>query len=280
MSNERIEFIEKPALINNQARLLYVSSSKYEGDWHSQLHSHHFTELFYVTKGCGGFKIGADEFNVQENDFVIINPNTMHTEVSRDRNPLEYIVIAIDGISFEIPEDSLKDYISCNYANYKNEILFYLNLMVKESQAKNELYDDMCQQLMQVLLINILRLNHINVSLTQGKTIRKEIFMIKNYIDRNYHKEITLDTLAEKTHMNKFYLAHEFKNDVGVSPISYLLQRRIYESKYLLRDTDLSISQISTILGFSSLSYFAQAFKKSTNFSPLQYRKNHQKYNK
>ena len=159
MSNERIEFIEKPALINNQARLLYVSSSKYEGDWHSQLHSHHFTELFYVTKGCGGFKIGADEFNVQENDFVIINPNTMHTEVSRDRNPLEYIVIAIDGISFEIPEDSLKDYISCNYANYKNEILFYLNLMVKESQAKNELYDDMCQQLMQVLLINILRLN-------------------------------------------------------------------------------------------------------------------------
>lgn len=70
--------------------------------------------------------------------------------------------------------------------------------MVKESQAKNELYDDMCQQLMQVLLINILRLNRINVSLTQGKTIRKEIFMIKNYIDRNYHKEITLDTLAEK----------------------------------------------------------------------------------
>ena len=209
-----------------------------------------------------------------------MNPNTMHTEVSRDRNPLEYIVIAIDGISFEIPEDSLKDYISCNYANYKNEILFYLNLMVKESQAKNELYDDMCQQLMQVLLINILRLNRINVSLTQGKTIRKEIFMIKNYIDRNYHKEITLDTLAEKTHMNKFYLAHEFKNDVGVSPISYLLQRRIYESKYLLRDTDLSISQISTILGFSSLSYFAQAFKKSTNFSPLQYRKNHKKYNK
>ena len=115
------------------------------------------------------------------------SPNTMHTEVSRDRNPLEYIVIAIDGISFEIPEDSLKDYISCNYANYKNEILFYLNLMVKESQAKNELYDDMCQQLMQVLLINILRLNRINVSLTQGKTIRKEIFMIKNYIDRNYH---------------------------------------------------------------------------------------------
>ena len=59
-----------------------------------------------------------------------------------------------------------------------------------------------------------------------------------------------------------------------------VFQRRIYESKYLLRDTDLSISQISTILGFSSLSYFAQAFKKSTNFSPLQYRKNHQKYNK
>ncbi|MFQ7172448.1 MAG: helix-turn-helix domain-containing protein [Thomasclavelia ramosa] len=56
--------------------------------------------------------------------------------------------------------------------------------------------------------------------------------------------------------------------------MSHLLQRRIYESKYLLRDTDLSISQISTIFGFSSLSYFAQAFK-STNFSPLQYQ-NHQ----
>ena len=278
MSNERIEFLNKKSSIHHNAHLLYISSAKYGEDWHSQLHSHHFTELFYVIKGKGGFIIENDEFEVKADDFIIINPNTMHTEVSLNKNPLEYIVIALDGLSFEIPNNSLKNYVNYNYQQHQDKVLNYLLLLVKESLVKEEHYEEMCQQLVQVLLLNILRLNNLQVTASEKKKMKKEAFIIKDYIDRYYHEDITLDVLASKLHMNKFYLAHEFKKDVGVSPISYLVQRRIHESKYLLKDTDLSVSQISDILGFSSLSYFAQTFKRSTSLSPLQYRKNHELY--
>ena len=72
--------------------------------------------------------------------------------------------------------------------------------------------------------------------------------------------------------MNKFYLSHAFKQEYGVSPINYMISRRINESKYLLAETDLSLSQIAQLLGFSSLSYFSQVFRKTQGVSPMEYR--------
>ena len=63
---------EKPSAFG-QARLLYVSTSKYEGDWQSILHSHPFSELFYVINGQGAFLAEGSEFPVKQNDMVIIN---------------------------------------------------------------------------------------------------------------------------------------------------------------------------------------------------------------
>ena len=51
-----------------------------------------------------------------------------------------------------------------------------------------------------------------------------------------------------------------------------MISRRIEESKYLLMETDLSMSQIAQLLGFSSLSYFSQVFRRSQGVSPLEYR--------
>ena len=85
-----------------------------------------------------------------------------------------------------------------------------------------------------------------------------------------YH--LTLEQLAEEAHMNKYYLSHAFKREYGVSPIHYMIGRRIEESKYLLAETDLSMSQIAQLLGFSSLSYFSQVFRRTQSLSPMEYR--------
>ena len=74
-------------------KLLYVSTSKYEGDWQSILHSHPFSELFYVVRGSGSFVTEGTEFPVSKNDLVIINPHVQHTERSLQTTPLEYIVL-------------------------------------------------------------------------------------------------------------------------------------------------------------------------------------------
>ena len=70
-------------------KLLYVSTSKYEGDWQSILHSHPFSELFYVVDGKGSFVTEGMEFPVCKNDMVIINPHVLHTEKSLSTMPLQ-----------------------------------------------------------------------------------------------------------------------------------------------------------------------------------------------
>ena len=96
---------------------------------------------------------------------------------------------------------------------------------------------------------------------------------IKDYLDKHYAENITLDTLSEESGMNKYYLVHSFTKKYIRSPISYLNEKRIDESKKLLENTDYSIAEISKLIGFSSQSYFSQAFKKKTLMTPNEYRR-------
>ena len=73
--------------------------------------------------------------------------------------------------------------------------------------------------------------------------------------------------------MNKYYLVHVFKQYKGVSPINYLISKRVECAKELLETTNYPIAQIAESSGFSSQSYFSQVFKKATNMSPNEYRK-------
>ncbi len=262
-------------------KLLYVSTSKYEGDWQSILHSHPFSELFYVVHGSGTFITEGMEFSVCKNDMVIINPHVQHTEKSLYTTPLEYIVLGIDGLAFSFEKiASVQDSILMQTAsgdvykyNTQNSYVYaYLNIMLEEITKKEENYEAVCQNLLEVILLCMLRNNNLSIVQSSNVLLNRECAQIKNYLDANYAENITLDTLASFSHMNKYYLAHAFTKYMGVSPITYLLQKRIEEGKSLLGSTSHSISQISTILGFSSQSYFSQAFKKATGKTPVQYR--------
>lgn len=262
-------------------KLLYVSTSKYEGDWQSILHSHPFSELFYVVQGSGTFITEGMEFSVCKNDMVIINPHVQHTEKSLYTTPLEYIVLGIDGLAFSFEKmASVQDSILMQTAsgdvykyNTQNSYVYaYLNIMLEEITKKEENYEAVCQNLLEVILLCMLRNNNLSIVQNSNILLNRECAQIKNYLDANYAENITLDTLASFSHMNKYYIAHAFTKYMGVSPITYLLQKRIEEGKSLLSSTSHSISQISTSLGFSSQSYFSQAFKKATGRTPVQYR--------
>lgn len=262
-------------------KLLYVSTSKYEGDWQSILHTHPFSELFYVVHGSGTFIAEGMEFSVGKNDMVIINPHVQHTEKSLYTTPLEYIVLGIDGLAFSFEQiASAQDRMLMQtasgdvykYNTHNSYVYAYLNIMLEEITKKEENYEAVCQNLLEVILLCMLRNNNLSIIQSSNILLNRECAQIKNYLDANYAENITLDTLASFSHMNKYYIAHAFTKYMGVSPITYLLQKRIEEGKSLLSSTSHSISQISTSLGFSSQSYFSQAFKKATGKTPIQYR--------
>ena len=95
---------------------------------------------------------------------------------------------------------------------------------------------------------------------------------IRDYLDSNYNLKITLDDLAERYYLNKYYLSKSFKSQYGVSINNYLLSVRITKAKQMLRFTDLPIEAIGLECGLGSAHYFSSKFKEVEGVSPSVYR--------
>ena len=258
--------------IRGTAKLLNAASAKYGGDWHSVPHTHNHAELFYIVGGKGQFLIEDQLYPVNTNHLVIINPNVTHTEVSLNAQPLEYIVLGIEGVELSITENSNGQF--CILDHFESmDITSCLRNILREMELKQPGYEDICQAFMEILIIRLMRSTGLSVPAEpQNNVGNHQCAAVRRYIDHHFKESLTLDQLAAEAHMNKFYLSHAFKQEYGVSPINYMISRRINESKYLLAETDLSLSQIAQLLGFSSLSYFSQVFRKTQGVSPMEYR--------
>ena len=254
MSNKRYE-VNTPGVSpvdRDVTKLLYVSTAKYGGDWHSLMHTHACTELFYVVGGMGQFKVAEKLIPVSPDDLVIVNPNVEHTEVSLNASPLEYIVLGVEGMEFAADENGDRRYSAFNFHSGREDILPYLRGMLREIEQKSAGYEVVCQDLLEILVVKLMRHTDFSLTVTPAQQSSKECAEARRYIDSNFKENISLDQLAELTHVNKYYLVHSFSKEYGVSPINYLIGRRIEESRYLLADTNHSLSQISHMLGFSS----------------------------
>ena len=83
----------------------------------------------------------------------------------------------------------------------------------------------------------------------------------------------SLDALAERFYINKFYLTRVFKDQFGLSVTSYLTQLRITQAKRLLRFTDKSVENVAQECGLNDANYFSRLFKKVEGTTPGEYRR-------
>ena len=258
-------------------KLLYVTRSKYDKGWHSLPHMHHFTELFYIVRGKGSFLLHNREIPVKQNDLVIINPNVEHTEMSNELDSLEYIALGIEGIAFTLPDSEQPEASLFTYQGERDEVLFYLDRILYEIQHHVDGYEIICRNIIEILIVKLKRAKNISVEAHQSQNLSHAVALVKQYIDQNYQHPITLDDLSDVGSINKYYLVHKFKEDLQTSPIKYLNQVRVDRAKDLLETSDYTIAAISNFSGFSSQSFFSQVFRRETNQTPSEYRKQAQK---
>ncbi len=273
MSNNRYDF-SKQQINKLNAKLLYVSIAKYGADWESTPHTHQFTEIFYVLKGKGRFMIDNYSLNVKENDFIVVAPGIEHTEYSLKDTPLEYAVVGIEGLNFfHNDQNSSLNYKVYNYPSYREEFIFYIRMIVRESKSSEVYSQEICNNLFELLIITLIRKGDFFISTQPVQFYNKECDKIKRFIDFNFQQNITLEDLVKVSHINKYYLVHSFKKAYGITPINYLIKKRIDESNHLLESTNNSISSIARKVGFSSPTYFSQTYKKHTGISPTDFRR-------
>lgn len=252
-------------------RLSYIAKDQFSTDWNSELHTHNCAELLVILNGHGRFRTPYEEFPISIQDLLIVNVNVLHTEVSSMKSPLQYIVLGVEGLKTAAAEEG---YTMLHIHDGWTELLSCLDMMLHESAKTLPDHEKVCQHLLEVVLIWLGRQQDLSFSgEVSGTRASKECELIRRYIDNHFKEDLTLDGLAGMAHLNKYYLSHAFRKEFGVSPINYLISRRVEESRFLLRKTNHPLSLIAEILGFSSLSYFSQCFRRAEGMSPTEYRK-------
>ena len=160
------------------------------------------------------------------------------------------------------------------------ELLIRLERLLQEKSVQVGLTHAIWLNPEQVLKLTSIEkaLAYINRYLQEGhRSIKQEssddLFdEVLQYIDQNNVYEITLQSLAEKFNYNTSYFSELFKARVGKTFVQYISEVRMKQACHLLETTDLGLSDIAELTGFSNASYFSSRFKKSFNISPSEYR--------
>lgn len=103
----------------------------------------------------------------------------------------------------------------------------------------------------------------------------QDIFECIQFVSNHVNQNVSVEEIASHLNMDRTTLSKKFKRELGFNISSYIMRRKLEEAKSLLNYTDMTISEISEYLCFSSQAYFQNVFKKKFKITPKEYRKNH-----
>lgn len=235
-----------------------------------------------------------------ENYLIINNGVNYHSEI-RSSNPTESLIVAFAqhavsevATNLNAPHSTLLDQglttASDNQQLFdgtytQNPVIEGLARLIAQAiiEEKNEpLYFQQLQYaLMAELVINHQRVLHKMDSIqSERKATKIELYKrtstAKDYIEAFFHKKINLDQLGKVANMSTFHFLRSFKQIFGITPMEYLTKVRLDYAGYLLKNSDLSIQEITTSCGFESPSSFGRLFRTRQQMTPTQFRSTHE----
>lgn len=95
---------------------------------------------------------------------------------------------------------------------------------------------------------------------------------MKDFLDNHFNQNFSLSHFEELYKINRYRLCREFSAHYGQAPLQYLTHRRIEEAKKILLTTDLSIHEISSMIGYENTNHFINLFKKYVSMTPGKFR--------
>lgn len=136
-----------------------------------------------------------------------------------------------------------------------------------------DMYDNISKMSMKVDFIEWI--NRLKTRMTSHLIENHEsmrVYLTKQFINKNYKDELSLEKVAEYLQLSSSYLSNLFKKETGQNFIDYVTEVRISRAKFLLKTTDCKISEIAREVGYGDEYYFSKVFKKNVGESPLKYR--------
>ncbi len=219
--------------------------------------NYHTCELVYFISGEGITIINNKEFPYYAGDICFTTPGDLKSNLSLKKT--NYICLRFgilntnnmlaSGVYTMCPKDILAQFISIK----------------KEYDKKQYNYRKICNLKVEEILIKLLRISSFE---------NNDIYNIIKEIDRKKLLRQSVKQMAEKSSYSYDRFRHKFKEITGLSPIDYIINKRIEYACELLIQSNYNCTDISQLCGFSNSSQFSSIFKSKTGVNPNQYRKN------
>ena len=100
----------------------------------------------------------------------------------------------------------------------------------------------------------------------------RRLLRVRDRMDRSYADALDIEALAASAHVSPAHFIRSFRETFGETPHRYLQRRRLERAMALLRETDLSVTEVCFEVGFSSLGTFSRTFHEVVGMSPSAYR--------
>ncbi|NFT05799.1 helix-turn-helix domain-containing protein [Clostridium botulinum] len=240
--------------------------------WHQSI------ELIYVLAGSVQVQCRNMQYNLHEDDLILINMFDVHA-LSGDQCEVLSLKIDISALDPEISHFSQKRF-DCNSSLEADETKFIplkrLLALIVKSNVNPEDNIELLNKSYVYELLYILTTNFKVEGTTNSTDINKNSERIKNilnYISENYTEKISLNNLADTFYLSMPYISKIFKELIGLSFSDYLTEVRLSHAIKDLANANLKIEYIAEKNGFSNTRSFVSAFKNKYDYLPSKYRK-------
>lgn len=249
-------------------------------------HYHPQYEIYYLLSGDRNYFVQNRVYRIQRGDLVLINTNVLHKTISGSSEYHERLLIEFSSSYLDnfVKTEHVQSILAAFHNNHNL-------LQLKDTERKqmegcffqiikeSKLHGIENNRMLTVYFLEMLEL--INRFAEESKSVEYEypsalhqrISEVAAYMDQNYRKDISLDTVAEKFYISTAHLSRAFKKVTGFTFIEYLSNLRIQKAQKLLSETNLPISDIARKVGYQNHTHFGRMFKLMTGSSPREFRK-------
>ncbi len=240
------------------------------------VHYHDVHELYYMAKGSTTYYIGDKIYHVQQGNFVFIPKGILHKTDYEDNDKNERLLLNFSDMIFTGELQGVKEELrNCRVIYIEEERLPYFEELLKQIEAEYERADAYNSILLNLyiteLLVQLCRYKYQFKPVLSGTD--QAIYAISKYISTHFQESISLGELSREFAVSESHLSRKFKAHTGIGINEYITYVRITNAEKLLRETDMSVTDVAVHCGYSDSNYFSTVFKRIKGITPQKCRK-------
>ena len=204
-----------------------------------------------------------------EGDVVVIPAKRSYTITPIKGKPIYYLCVHFTGYEAEskLKEYGIELFPKINKLSSNHHLQSRFKKLFEAFAKNDEFRDRELSNLLERIFIETAR------AIKSRESDEIKLSRSIRYINEYYTTKISIPHLAKLENMSMTAYNREFKRQMGIPPMKYIITQRIHLAKELLETTNLSITEISLTCGYDDINFFSRVFKENVRLSPTAYKR-------